>query len=109
MTEQEFETLNELLNKQRNIKITVGAIGGVILILYFFTFAMLIDKAPFAFVIVEAITGTAIFISFFMLNKISFSLLKILVKGSEKKKLLERVNPADVDKKPETLKKELIG
>ena len=46
MTEIEKENLEKLLNKQRNVKITIGSVGGVFLILFFFSYATLIDKAP---------------------------------------------------------------
>ncbi|MDX1810422.1 MAG: hypothetical protein R3240_00620 [Gammaproteobacteria bacterium] len=100
MTTIQKENLEKLLNKQRSIKITIGAVGGIILLLFFFSFATLVDKAPAEFYILEAIISVVIFASFFMLNKISFGWVKITKgKKEEFKAIIPLINQNDVDAK----------
>ena len=104
MSDIELEKIKTLQESQKNIKVTIGSAMGLILIIFFFTFAMLVDKFPPVFFVIESII-TLIFIpSFFLLNKISFTILKIKKgKNEEYKPLMEKLKPSDVDKKPEAV------
>lgn len=97
-----LDTIETLQSKHQNIKITLGASMGMVLIIYFFTFAMLVDKFPPAFFIFEAITSVMIFISFFKLNAIAFAILKPLA-GRQRRALLSTLNANDMEKKPEEI------
>jgi len=94
------ENLEILLNKQRSVKITIGVSGGMILLVFFFTFAMLVDKAPAAFFIAETIISILIFVSFFTLNKLSFAWIK-KTKGKkpEFQDIIPKLKQSDVDAK----------
>ena len=104
MTDNQLENIKTLQESQKNTKIWIGAIMGVILILFFFTFAMFVDKFPPIFFIVETIITLIILPSFFMLNRISFAILKIRKGNKEQfKNILAKIHRDDVDKKPEDL------
>ena len=110
MTDNQLETIKTLQESQKNTKIWIGAIMGVILILFFFTFAMFVDKFPPIFFIVETIITLIILPSFFMLNRISFAILK-MKKGSKEefKPVLEKMHRDDVDKKTEEVLEKING
>ena len=109
MTETEFETLNTLLGKQRSLKITWGVSGGLILIIYFFTFAMLYDKFPGGFIAFEIVTSILIFISFFMLNRISFALLKLFAIKKEQRQMLGKFIFSDVELSEKKLREKYLA
>jgi len=110
MTDNQLETIKTLQESQKNTKIWIGAIMGVILILFFFTFAMFVDKFPPIFFIVETIITLIILPSFFMLNRISFALLKMKKGNKEEfKAILAKLNRDDVDKKTEEVLEKISG
>jgi len=110
MTNTQLETIKTLQESQKNTKIWIGTIMGIILILFFFTFAMLVDKAPPLFFIVETIITIIIIPCFFMLNRISFAILKMKKgKKEEFKSLLDKMTRDDVDKKAETILEKIGG
>lgn len=98
-------TLNIIESLQKKLvsqKITIGSTIGIILIIYFFTFAMLVDKFPPVFFVFEGISSIIFVIILFTLNKTSYALLKMRSnKNSEQFRILEKMQPGDVDKKPE--------
>jgi len=101
---QLLETIKSLQESQKNIKITLGSIMGLILFVFFFTFALLLDKAPPLFFIIETIITIIIIPLFFILNKISFAILKIRKgKKEEFEKIIAQLNANDVDKKAEEI------
>jgi len=108
MTDNQLETIKILQESQKNTKIWIGTIMGVILIIFFFTFAMFVDKFPPIFFIVETIITLIILPSFFMLNRISFAILKMKKGNKEEfKGVLSKMNRDDVDKKAEDVSKKI--
>lgn len=57
MTSDELKALEQIITTQRNVKIWGGIAIGMILVLYFFTFATLIDKAPFGVFIAQLVSA----------------------------------------------------
>lgn len=110
MTEITKETIEKIQNSQKSIKITLGSVMGITLILFFFSFAMLVDKFPPKFFTVEIILTLFIVPSFFLLNRISFFWVKLL-KGrkSEFKAAIAKMAYDDVDKKTDSVLQKLIG
>jgi len=104
MSDTQLEKIKKIQESQKSIKITIGSAMGLILIVFFFTFAMLVDKAPPIFFVIETII-TIIFIPlFFMLNKISFIFLKMRMgEKAEYKDIISQLNANDVDKKAEVI------
>jgi len=108
MTDITEENIVKIQNSQKNIKITLGSVMGIILILFFFSFAMLVDKFPPIFFTIETIITIIIIPCYFMLNRISFFLLKML-KGrkAEFKNIIAGMTHDDVDKKVEVVLEKL--
>ncbi|MDH5301556.1 MAG: hypothetical protein OEW58_09365 [Gammaproteobacteria bacterium] len=108
MSEQAIAKLQQLQEKQTSIKVSIGVTIGIIFLIYFFTFAMLVDKFPPIFFYIEAITSVIFLIMLFKLNKASFCFM-----GSKIKKAaaefpeLAKYRANDVDTKPEKLLGEL--
>ncbi len=104
MTDKQLDNIKTLQASQQNIKIWIGSAIGFIFLIFFFTFAMLVDKFPPIFFIIESIITLILFPCLFILNRISFAILK-LKKGNkdEFKVLLEGMSRDDVDKKPEVI------
>lgn len=102
MTESEIEIITGIQNSQRNIKITLGSLMGVTLLLFFFTFAQLVDHAPPIFFQIEIIITIIIVPSFFLLNRYSFFLAK-LFKGRKYREYFKLMKHNDVDTKPEVI------
>jgi len=97
-----LEKVKALQESQKNTKIWIGALMGVVLILFFFTFGSLVDKAPPVFFIIETIITLIILPSFFMLNRISFGILKMKKGNKEEfKDILSKMHRDDVDEKTE--------
>jgi len=108
MSEQAIAKLKQLQEKQTSIKISIGVTIGIIFLIYFFTFAMLVDKFPPAFFIFEAITSLIFFISLFILNRISFFFMGGKIKKAAKEfPALAKYQANDVDTKAEKLLEEL--
>ena len=108
MSEQAIKKISQLQKKQLSIKVYIGVTIGMIFLVYFFTFAMLVDKFSVVFVYFEAITAIIMLIMLFILNRISF----IFLKGKIKKAAVDFPELAnyqanDAETKPETLLKEL--
>ena len=102
MSDTTLEIIKKLQDSQKNIKIAIGSTIGVIFILFFFTFAMLVDKAPPIFFGIETVLVIILFPMLFMLNRISFAILKFRKgKKEEFKDVLAKLDKNDVDKKTE--------
>ncbi len=110
MTDTQLENIKSLQATQTNIKIWMGSIMGLILIIFFFTFATLVDKFPPIFFIIESFIALIFVFCFFMLNQISFFILKLTKKKHEKfKTILASMDKDDVDKKTEDVLKKFIA
>jgi len=106
MTENALlENIKSLQQKHQNIKITIGSILGFVLIFYFFTFAMLVDKFPRGFFIFEAISTVLIVICLFKLNNVAMAVFKVM--AGRHKDLLGKLTASDMDTNAEDLEKKL--
>ncbi len=100
MSDINLETIKEIQEAQRSIKIVIGSTIGIILVFFFFTFAALVDKAPAIFFTIETIVAAIITPILFVLNRVSFAVVKFRKKGNPKyKAVLEKMDKNDVDKK----------
>lgn len=98
--EKLIEKITQFQDKQRSIKIWIGSIGGIYLILMFFTFANMLDKVSSTVFYIEMFIATLVFVSFFMLNKMSFPMAKRKFrKQAEFADLIDKLLPGDVDEK----------
>ncbi len=98
MTSQ--EKIEFLLEKQRSTKIKIGVSIGLVLIIYFFSYGGLIDKAPASFMYFQLFTSIIMVIMLFMLNRISFGLLnRKFSKQAEYSDIVKQLTQNDVDEK----------
>ncbi|MDH5547355.1 MAG: hypothetical protein OEZ43_17355 [Gammaproteobacteria bacterium] len=96
-----IEKIETIQKKQLRYKLIFGSVLGVICLIYFFTFAMFVDKFPPIFFVIEMITAPIIFVMFFLLNRISFGLIKGgFAKQSEFSAIIAVMKHDDVDTKP---------
>lgn len=103
-----IEKIETIQQKQTKYKLIFGTILGVTLMIYFFTFAMLVDKFPPAFYIFEAVTTPIIFILFFFLNRMSFAMIRNgFQKKEEFREIIGVMTQGDIDTKPEKIAQRL--
>ena len=77
---------------------------GMILIVYFFTFAMLVDKGYKSILLFEIVTSIIFFASFFFLNKIAFHITRLLYRNRQPhSNIMRMLRPSDITRKPEEL------
>ena len=102
MSDITLESIKEIQDSQKNIKIVIGSTIGIILVFFFFTFASLVDKAPPIFFTIETIIAAILTPMLFVLNRVSFAVVKFR-KGKKDglKSTLEKMDKNDVDKKTE--------
>ena len=102
--EQLIERISDIQKKQTKYKMIIGSTIGVIFLIYFFTFAMFVDKFPPIFFLVELVTTPILFALFFFLNRISFAIVK---GGFEKqdtyRDVIAKMTQNDIDVKPEKI------
>jgi len=97
------DTLNaiEAIQKtQRRIAVTTGVIMGVLMSVYFFSFATLIDHGMFGALLVEIITSIAFVVAYIFMNPLSFRLTRLLL-ARRHGELFKRLSPRDVYKTPQ--------
>jgi len=73
-----IESLESLQRSYSNIKIYTAVPMGVLMILYFFSFAMLIDKGMNSALMFEIVTSILFVLYFVYINRAAFAILKFL-------------------------------
>lgn len=71
------ETIEALQNTHNNIKVFTAIPMGVLMILYFFSYATLIDHGMYGVLGFEIVTTVVFVMSLIYINRLSFFLLKI--------------------------------
>ncbi len=106
------DTLQQQIEKiqasQRKLKIIIGVIIGIILLIYFFTFSMLIDSAPRFFINFQIISSIVMVAMLFFLNPISFFLVVIRYRLNESLfHVVAKMKPSDISRPAQELAEEL--
>lgn len=100
--------LQKIQKTQNNIVIYSAITMGMILIIYFFTFALLVDKGYKQILLFEIVTSILIFVSFFFLNKIAFHATRFLYRKRQPYgNIVQLLSASDISKKPEDLLREI--
>jgi di/tricarboxylate transporter len=81
--QEEIAAIERLQNIQSNIKVTTGIAIGTVLLLYFFSFAMLVDTGMTGALMFEVITTVLCVLGLIYLNKLAFFILKSLYQRSK--------------------------
>ncbi len=100
MSEQELGVaLSEIKTLMERYVVRIGVTIGIILLVYFFTFAMLIDKAPLIYIMIEVVTSIVFVFILFKLKKIAFYLVQSKLSGkSPYTDIFSRLTAADFEK-----------
>lgn len=101
---QKTDAIESLQQSYSNIKIFTAVPMGVLLIVYFFSFAMLIDRGMHGMLMFEIITSVLIVFYYIFINRAAFAILKILYKNkSPYNDLLSLMQVTEVNMKPDAL------
>lgn len=86
----------------------LGVTFGVLLLVYFFTFAQLVDRGYMGLVWFEAVTSVLLVIGLFRLKHLSFRVVKLVYGGRQGfGSLLDALEVADLDKDEESILKRI--
>lgn len=100
--------IEKLQNTQNNIKIFTAVPMGVMLILYFFSYAQLVDHGLMAMLVVEIVTTILFVLAFIYLNSWSFLVLKLLYKKrSPYGEIIRQLTAEKIVKSADQLSKEI--
>ena len=98
------QAIENLQQSYSNIKIFTAVPMGILLILYFFSFATLIDKGMNTALWFEIVTSILFVIYFIFINKAAFFILKILNRNkSPNRDILSLMNVSELSMQPEAL------
>lgn len=87
---------------QRRIATNGGITMGMIMVIYFFTFAALVDRAMYGPLLFEVITSIAFLFALIFLTPLSFRLTK-MIHGRRYATVLAQLVASDINKTPEEL------
>ncbi|MFQ5470900.1 MAG: hypothetical protein ACE5EH_11440 [Gammaproteobacteria bacterium] len=100
----ELDSVKSIQNTQRKISMTMGITMGMLLLVYFFSYANLIDHGLIFIVNIEIVTSILFVIAFFFLNKISFFLTRLRYsRNNIASGLILLMKPGDVNQEPDKL------
>ena len=77
--QETLKAIKTIQKTQRRIAVTTGIIMGVLMSVYFFSFATLIDHGMFGVLLVEIITSVAFVFAYIFMNPLSFRLTRLFL------------------------------
>ncbi|HHH36280.1 MAG TPA: hypothetical protein ENK48_05560 [Gammaproteobacteria bacterium] len=103
--EQEIlQALRRIQKTQNTIATTMAIAMGTLMVTYFFTFAMLIDRGRHGMLLVELITTLLFIVAFFFLNRLAFVLTRLrYARRQPHARLMKMLSPSDAAVPPEEL------
>lgn len=102
------ENIKKIQNTQNNIKIFTAVPMGILMLLYFFSYATLIDHGYGKLVMVEIITSILFVLAFIFLNSWSFQVVKFFYKNrAQYREIMQQLTPDNITKPAEQLCKEI--
>ncbi len=109
MSEQEtLSAIRRIKKTHENLVVTVGVLIGMTLLVYFFTFAMFVDKASTALIWFEIITTILMALILVFLKKVGFFLTKLLLgRRSDCRAVLAALVAADLALDEEVIMKKV--
>ena len=101
---QDIELIERLQQSYSNVKIYTAVPMGVLMILYFFSYAMLIDRGMNGALIFEIVTSILFVLYFIYINQAAFVILRFIHrKKSQLSDMLSLMNASDLAMNAETL------
>ena len=102
------ENIEKIQNTQNNIKIFTAVPMGILLLLYFFSYAPLIDHGYIKLLMVEIVTTILFVLAFIFLNSWTFRVVKMIYKNrSPYREIVQQLTPEKIAKPAEQLSKEI--
>ncbi|WP_455206552.1 hypothetical protein [Kaarinaea lacus] len=103
-TSEMIETIESLQDSLNNIKVYTVVPMGVLLILYFFSFATAIDRGMHGLLAFEIVTTVLFIFAIIFINKLAFALLKMRYKNKAPfNSVLPYVDYSDLAARPEDI------
>jgi len=97
MTRQDEQRLARLRRIQENIAVMIGVVIALMLSLYFFTYAMLVDRGLTELLWAQAISAVIMVVVLFRLQQVAFFLLRLWFgRKREYRQLLRGLTLADL-------------
>ncbi len=107
-TEEIINAIEQIQKSQTNFKIYTAVPMGTIMILYFFSFATLIDHGMMGAFYIEIITTILFVLALIYLNNVSFVLVKLLYKSRKlHSSLIQKMTPTSINKTAKQLSQEI--
>ena len=104
-----IKTIEQIQHTQNNIKIFTAVPMGVLMIMYFFSFAALIDHGQMGMLGVEIGTTILFIFTFIYLNPITFYVVKRWYKKSQAhSKIISKLTPLTINKSADVLYEEIL-
>ncbi|WP_455211707.1 hypothetical protein [Kaarinaea lacus] len=102
------QNIEKIQNTQSNIKIFTAVPMGILLLLYFFSYAPLIDYGYTTLLMIEIVTSILFVFAFIFLNSWSFQVVKIIYKNREPyRDIMQQLTSTNITKPAEQLCKEI--
>ncbi|WP_455367095.1 hypothetical protein [Kaarinaea lacus] len=101
-----IDTIESLQNSLSNIKVFTVVPMGILMIVYFFSFATAIDRGMYGVLAFEIVTTILFVFAIIFINKLAFALLKMRYKHKAPyNNVLAYVDYSDLAGKPEEISK----
>ena len=101
---QNIELIERLQQSYSNIKIFTAVPMGVLMILYFFSYAMLIDRGMTGVLMFEIVTSVLFVLYFIYINQAAFVILKFIHRNKPQvREMLSLMNASDLMLKADAL------
>ena len=102
------QNIEKIQNTQNNIKIFTTVPMGILLLLYFFSFAQLIDHGFTSLLMIEIVTSILFVLAFIFLNSWTFQVVKVIYKNrSPYQEIMQQLTADNISKPAEQLSKEI--
>jgi len=104
----DLDIIEQIQSTQRKIKMYTAVPMGILLMLYFFSFATLLDKAPTAFFQFELFSSIIFIFTLVFLNQYSFYLTRFIYRNKPSHaSVLQLLQPEDIDENATSIKEKM--
>lgn len=105
-----IDALRRLKAAQERYVLVIGLTIGILLVIYFFTFAQLIDRGYSGLVWFQGISALVMMLALFVLKRLAFGLVRLFHgRQAPYRGILARIGPFDLDQDVETLAERLVS
>jgi hypothetical protein len=106
--QETIQAIQAIHKTQRRIATVSGITMGLLMCIYFFTFATLIDRGLFGALLFEIITSIAFIFAFIFMNPLSYYFTR-LIHGRRHKALFLQLSAGDINKTAEQVYQAING